>query len=76
MRQADRPASAYVADFHILATNIQWDDQELMEQFYYGLRNDLKDLLLTFPEEPKSLTKAIYGAIQCDNRLFERHLER
>ena len=47
-----------------------------MEQFRYGLRNDVKDLLLTFPEEPKSLTEAISRAVRCDNRLFERRSER
>ena len=47
-----------------------------MEQFCYGLRNDVKDLLLTFPEEPKSLIEAISRAVRCDNRLFERHSER
>ena len=58
LRQGDRPASAYAADFRLLAS----DDQGLMEQFRYGLRNDVKDLLLTFPEEPKSLTEAISRA--------------
>ena len=43
-----------------------------MEQFRYDLRNNVKDLLLTFPEEPKSLTKAISRAVRCDNHLFER----
>ena len=57
LRQGDRPASAYAADFRLLATDIPWDDQALMEQFRYGLRNDVKDLLLTFPEEPKSTRK-------------------
>ena len=38
----------------------------------HGLRNDVKDLLLTFPKEPKSLTEIISRAVQCDNRLFER----
>ena len=47
-----------------------------MEQFRYGLRNDVKDLLLTFPEEPKSLTEAISRAVRCDNKLFERRSER
>ena len=43
-----------------------------MEEFLYGLRNDVKDLLLTFPEEPKSLTEAISRAVRCNNCLFER----
>ena len=47
-----------------------------MEQFRYGLRNDVKDLFLTFPEEPKSFTEAISRAVRCDNRLFERRSER
>ena len=47
-----------------------------MEQFQYGFRNDAKDLLLTFPEDPKSLTEAISRAVRCDNRLFERRSER
>ena len=76
LRQGDHPASAYAADFRLLAADIPWDDQALMEQFRYGLRNGVKDLLLTFPEEPKSLTEAISRAVRCDNRLFERRSER
>ena len=76
LRQGERPASAYAADFRLLASDIPWDDQALMEQFRFGLRNDVKDLLLTFPEEPKSLTEAISRAVRCDNRLFERRSER
>jgi hypothetical protein len=47
-----------------------------MDQLHFGLRNDVKDLLLTFNENPKSLTEAISRAVRCDNRLFERRSER
>ena len=50
LRQGDRPTSTYAADFCLLAIDIPWDDQALTEQFRYGLRNDVKDLLLTFPK--------------------------
>jgi hypothetical protein len=33
LRQGERPASAYAADFRLLAADIPWDDQALMEQF-------------------------------------------
>ena len=56
--QGDHPASAYLVDFSLLANNIPWDDQALMEQFHFGLHNDVEYLLLTFPEELKLLTKA------------------
>ena len=76
LRQGDRPTSAYIANFRLLASDIPWDDQALMEQFRYGISYDVKDLLLTFPKEPKSLTEAISRAVRCDNRLFERRSER
>ena len=76
LRQGDRPASAYVADFRLLACDIPWDEEALMDQFRYGLRNDVKDLLLTFHEDPRSLTEAVSRAVRCDNRLFERRSER
>ena len=55
--QGDRPSSAYVEDFRLLATDIPWHDQALMEQFCNGLHNDVNDLLLTFPEEPSHSQK-------------------
>ena len=60
----------------LLISDIPWDDQALMEQFRYGLRNDVKDLLLNFLEEPKSLIEAISRVVRCDNHLFEQHSER
>ena len=46
-----------------------------MDQFHQGLRNDVKDLLLTFHDDPKSLTQAVSRAVRCDNRLFEQRSE-
>ena len=63
LRQGDRPASAYAADFRLLACDIPWDEEALMDQFRQGLRNDVKDLLLTFHDDPKSLTEAISRAM-------------
>ena len=47
-----------------------------MGQFHFGLHNDMKDLLLTFYKDHKSLIEGLSRAIQCDNRLFEWCLER
>ena len=76
LRQGDQPASTYAANFRLIASDIPWDEQALMEQFHSSLRSDVKDLLLIFPEDPKSLTEAISRAVRCDNRLFERRCER
>ena len=63
LRQGDCLVSAYATDFCLLACDIPWDEAVLMDQFRQGLRNDVKDLLLTFPEDPMSLTEAISRAI-------------
>jgi hypothetical protein len=46
LRQGDRPALAYAADFRLLASDILWDEQALMEQFRYGLRNDVNNFVM------------------------------
>ena len=67
MCQGDRLVSAYAVDFCILACGILWDEVVLMDLFRRDLCNDL---LLTFRDEPKSLTKVINHVVQCDNHLF------
>ena len=50
---------AYVADFHLLAYDVLWDEEALMDHFHYGLWNDVKDSLLTLAEDPRALTEAM-----------------
>ena len=76
MCQGDRLGLVYAVDFRVLTTDFPWGDQALMEQIRFGLRNDVKDSLLTFPKEPQSLTEAISRVMRYDNRLFEQHLEQ
>ena len=76
LRQGDHPASAYAADFRLSACDIPWDKDAFMDQFRQGLCNDVNNLLLTFHDDPKSITEAISRAVRCDNRLFERCFER
>ena len=76
LRQGDHQTSTNAAKFRLIASDILWDEQALMEQFRSSLRSDVKDLLLTFPEDLKSLTEVISRAIRCDSHLFERRCER
>ena len=45
-----------------------------MSQIYWGLRDDVKDLLLTMPDA-NTLMEAYSMTIKCDNRLYERRME-
>ena len=74
--QGGRAASAYATDFRLLACDVPWGESALIEQFRWGLRSDVKDLLMHFQDEPMSLAEAITRAVRCDNRLFERRMEK
>lgn len=75
LQQRSRPASAYVAEFQQLACDLNWNDTALITMFRWGLRDDIKTLLLNLPK-PTTLSEAITQAIDCDNRLFEQRQER
>jgi len=75
LQQGTRSAAEYAAEFQRTAVDLPWDEYAKIDQFRYGLRGDVKDLLLTFPE-PTSLTEAVSQATRCDNRLYERRQER
>ena len=74
LHQGKRPVSVYASEFRQLSCDVQWDDQALCDHFRRGLRSDVKNLLLNFPE-PTSLSQAIKQAVSCDNRLFELRQE-
>lgn len=75
LRQGSRSVSVYASEYRQLAVDINWGEQALMDQFYRGLRDDVKDLLLNFPD-PCTLDEAISQAVKCDNRLFQRYQDR
>jgi hypothetical protein len=76
LRRGMRLASVYASEFRQLSCDIDWgSEMALMHQFQWGLREDVKDLLLTL-NNATSLSKAIIQAVKCDNRLFLRRQDR
>ncbi len=75
MRQANRSAATYAADFQQIQSELDWGDGALIDQFRSGLSGEVKDLLLTM-SDPTSLGECMAQAIRCDERLFERRRER
>lgn len=69
-----RSISIYASEFRQLAYDVQWDGQTFCDHFCLGLRSDIKNLLLNFPEHT-SLSQAITQVVSCDNRLFELRQE-
>lgn len=50
--ERDRPTSTCASNIRLLACNIPWEEETLIDQFFQGLCNDMKDLLFTFHEDP------------------------
>ena len=75
LRQGTRSASNYASEFCQLACDINWDEPALISQFYSGLRDGVKDLLLILPDL-STLDEAINQAVKCNNRLFERRQDK
>src|ERR1035438_2378337 len=74
LSQGSHPASTYASEFRQLAGDLNWGQEALIDQFCTGLKDDVKDLLLTTPD-PTTLNDAISTAIRCDNCLFEHRQE-
>ncbi|RKP33371.1 hypothetical protein BJ085DRAFT_5829, partial [Dimargaris cristalligena] len=75
LRQGSSPASTYGYEFRQLACDVPWGDAALIDKFCFGLRGDVKDLLLIMPD-PATLSEAIPQAVRCDNCLYERRQEK
>ena len=65
------PCSAYVTEFNHYALLTGYDDNAKRELFYDGLKEGVKDLLLTMPDEP-DFTKYQAQAVKCDIRPLKR----
>ena len=75
LRQGTRSALNYASKFWQLTFDINWDELALISQFYFGLQDGVKDLLLTLPSL-STLDKVINQAMKCENRLFERRQDK
>ena len=68
-------ASSYTREFTTLATKVGWDDAALIEQYYKGLRDDVKDDL-SREKRPVKLHDFTTKTIEIDNRIWERKMEK
>jgi hypothetical protein len=51
LRQTSHSASIYASEFRQLSCDVDWESEmALIRQFQWGLREDVKDLLLTLPD--------------------------
>jgi hypothetical protein len=71
LRQGTWSVAIYATEFQQLTCDLEWNNKAFINCFRYGLKDDVKDLLITMPKV-ETLQEFITQAITCDNRLFER----
>jgi hypothetical protein len=67
--------SAYIAEFARIRQYVSHNEAALRDQFYYGLRDNVKDKLANSPR-PTTLVELMAAATAHDSRIHERLLER
>lgn len=75
LRQGGRQAVDYAIEFRTLAANSGWNTEALMDAYFNGLSDPIKDQLAPH-ELPQSLETLISMSIRTDNRIRDREAER
>lgn len=70
-----KSTAAYAIAFRQVASKLEWDDDVLMEIFYQGLKEEVKDELYK-ADRPDTLTEYITMAVKIDERQYERRREK
>ena len=73
--QGTQSIAIYAIEFQQLICDLEWNDKAFINCFQYGVKDNVKDLLITMPKV-EILQEFITQAITCNNRLFERHQEK
>ena len=66
-----KAATSYATEFRRLAAYLNWGDEALRHHFFDGLKEDVKDKILT-PNNFVTLNELIDSSIIWDNLLYER----
>lgn len=65
----------YTTEFNRIASNTLYNDAAKLDLYHLGLKDEVKDLLLTM--EPSDDLKTYQkNAIRCDDRLYQRRIEK
>ncbi|KAL9575861.1 hypothetical protein ACKAV7_000024 [Fusarium commune] len=71
-----KSCAAYSAKFRQLVSKTEWDDEALMEIYYRGLKEEVKDELYLADRPEEGLTAYITMAIKINKQQYERRRER
>jgi hypothetical protein len=50
LRQGTLSSAIFIAEFQQLICDLEWNDKAFINRFQHGLKDDVKDLLITMPK--------------------------
>jgi len=71
----DKSAAKYAAEFQRIAALMDWDDDALVSQYYWGLNETIKDEIARM-NRPEELQDMINTFINIDSHQWEQRMER
>ena len=71
-----RSASEYAVRFRQLSSTLGYPDKALIDKFYRGLKEEVKDEVIKIRPPPVDLTEYIELTVSIDNVLYERKIEK
>lgn len=66
---------AYAATFRQLSAKTNWNNDAIIQMFYQGLKDEVKDELYK-ENRPDIFSKYAKMAVKIDNRLYKRRMEK
>jgi hypothetical protein len=67
-----RSVKEYITDFQTISSNLEWDEEALMDKFKGGLKSNILSLLIFFPEEPEDLEELFERAQKIDREAINQ----
>jgi hypothetical protein len=59
----------YITEFQTIASSLDWDDEALEDKFLEGLKQEIRQALIYYPNEPKDLDDLFERTQRIDHEL-------
>jgi retrotransposon gag protein len=65
-----RSVTDYIAEFQMITSNLDWDDEGLEDKFLEGLKPEIRKALIYYPTEPRNLEELFERAQKIDREIW------
>jgi hypothetical protein len=66
----------YITEFQTISSNLEWDEDALMDKFKGSLKQNILSLLIYYPSKPRNLDELFERAQELTENQLTRKAER